>query len=304
MGEGVDLGLVHVGRAISAEEVALIRETVELFPSLSRAELAETLCDHLRWYTASGTSKRRACERLLERLEARGWVRLPEKKRRRARRGGSTPVSTAQTQAGAPVTGELGELGRVWLRVVEGGQETALWNEYVQRYHYLGYRSPAGCRLRYFIESARGRLGCVLLAGAARAIAIRDQWIGWTRAQRLRNLGWVVNNTRFLVFPWVRVPHLASHVLGQLARQLAQDWEARWGYRPVLLESFVDPARYRGTCYRASGWELLGQTTGKGLARLGKSYHTTAKLLYVRPLREGFREILCAEALVGRQVDP
>jgi hypothetical protein len=304
MGEGVDLGLVHVGRAISADELALIRETVELFPSLSRAELAETLCDHLRWYTASGTSKRRACEQLLERLEARGLVRLPEKKCRRTRGGGAAPVSTPKTQAGAPVTGALGELGRVWLRVVEGRHETALWNEYVQRYHYLGYRSPAGCRLRYFVESARGRLGCVLLAGAARAIAIRDQWIGWRRAQRLRNLGWVVNNTRFLVFPWVRVPHLASHVLGQLARQMAQDWEAQWGYRPVLLETFVDPARYRGTCYRASGWELLGQTTGKGLARPGKAYQTTAKLLYVRPLREGFREILCADALVGRQVEP
>lgn len=304
MGEGVDTGWVHVGRAISAEELALIRETVELFPSLSRAELAETLCDHLRWYTASGTRKRRACERLLERLEARGWVRLPEKKCRRERPVASAPRITAQTQAGEPVWGELGELGRVGLRVVERRQERALWNEYVQRYHYLGYRSPAGCRLRYFIESARGRLGCVLLAGAARAVAVRDEWIGWTRAERLRNLGWVVNNTRFLLFPWVRVPHLASHVLGQLARQVGQDWQGRWGYRPVLLETFVDPARYRGTCYRASGWEVLGPTTGQGLARPGKAYQTTAKLVYVRALQKGFRQVLCADALVGRPVEP
>jgi hypothetical protein len=304
MSEDVEPPLVHVGRAISAEELALIRETVELFPALSLSELAETLCDHLEWYTASGTSKRRTCEELLERLEARGWVRLPERKSRRPRQRVSVTGGPEAVRAESPIEGKLSELGRVELRVVEGREETTRWNEAVERHHYLGYASPAGCRLRYFIESDKGRLGCVLLAGAARAIAVRDQWIGWTRGQRLRNLGWVVNNTRFLLFAWVRVPHLASHVLGQLARRVGQDWEGRWGYRPVLLETFVDPARYRGTCYRASGWELVGQTTGEGLARPGKEYRTTPKLVYVRPLVEGFRERLCSDALVGRRLDP
>lgn len=296
--------LVHVGRTINAEELALIRETVELFPGLSRSELAETLCDHLEWYTASGASKRRTCEELLERLEARGWVRLPERKSRRPRQRASVAVGLEPAKAEPPIEGKLRELGPVELRVVEGHEDTARWNEAVERHHYLGYASPAGCRLRYFIESDKGVLGCVLLAGAARAIAVRDQWIGWTRGQRLSNLGWVVNNTRFLVFPWVRVPHLASHVLGQLARRVGQDWEGRWGYRPVLLETFVDPAKYRGTSYRASGWELVGQTTGEGLARPGKEYHTTPKLVYVRPLVEGFRELLCSDTLVGRRLDP
>ena len=168
----------------------------------------------------------------------------------------------------------------------------------------MGYKPSAGCRLRYFVESERGRLGCVLLGGAARAIGVRDRWIGWRRGQRLRNLGWVVNNTRFLIFPWVRVAHLASHVLGQLARQVGEDWLGRWGYRPVLLESFVDPARYRGTCYRASGWELVGQTSGRGLARRGKQYRSSVKLVFVRPLVAAFRELLCSEALVGRRVEP
>ena len=304
MSEDVEAPLVHVGRVISAEELALIQETVELFPALSRRELAETLCDHLEWYTASGTTKRCACESLLDRLEARGWVRLPEKKSQRPRQkepvgGGPEPM-----KAESAIEGKLSEAGRVELRVVEGREETRRWNEAVERHHYLGYASPAGCRLRYFIESDKGLLGCVLLAGAARAIGVRDQWIGWTRGQRLSNLGWVVNNTRFLVFPWVRVAHLASHVLGQLARRLREDWEGRWGYRPLLLETFVDPQRYRGTCYRASGWELVGQTTGEGLARRGKSYRTTPKLVYVRPLVEGFRELLCSDALVGRRFDP
>jgi hypothetical protein len=301
MGDGIDSGLVHVGRAISAEELALIEETVALFPALSRSELAHTICDHLGWYTASGSYKRHACLALLQRLAAQGLVQLPERRpwsppRRQAVAQGWTPRSDPEPE----VRGALGELGGVQLRVVEDRREREVWNEYVSRYHYLGYKPPAGCRLRYFVESERGRVGCVLLGGAARAIAVRDRWIGWTRGQRLTNLGWLVNNGRFLIFPWVQVRNLASHVLGQLARQVGEDWHERWGYRPVLLETFVDPARYRGTSYRAAGWERLGQTTGRGLARRGQAYHTTVKGVYVRPLVAGFRERLCSEALGGR----
>lgn len=304
MAEGIDPELVHVGRAISAEEVALIRETVALFPALSRMELAQTICDHLGWYTASGTYKGRTCVNLLERLEARGLVRLPEKRSWTPPHRAQAPTGTQATDPGVEIRGGLHEIGSVRLTLVEGRGEVELWNEYISRSHYLGYKSPAGCRLRYFVESERGRLGCVLLGGAARAIAVRDRWIGWTRKQRLSNLGWVVNNTRFLVFPWVQVAHLASHVLGQLARRLGEDWQARWGYRPVLVETFVDPARYRGTCYQASGWELVGKTTGEGLARPGRQYQTTVKLVYVRPLVGEFRQHLCSDGLVGRQVEP
>jgi hypothetical protein len=298
MGDGIDSGLVHVGRVISAEELALIEETVELFPALSRSELAETVCDHLGWYTASGGYKRQACVELLQRLEARGWVQqLPARRESRPRRPAPRPRWTRRSDPGPEVRGGLRELGGVRLRVVADRREGAIWNEYVSRYHYLGYKPPAGCRLRYFVESERGRVGCVLLGGAARAIAVRDRWIGWTRGQRLSNLGWVVNNGRFLLFPWVRVRNLASHVLGQLARQVREDWHGRWGYRPVLLETFVDPARYRATSYRAGGWECLGQTTGQGLARRGQAYRTTVKMVYVRPLERGFREQLCSESL-------
>lgn len=304
MAEGVDAELIHVGRVIRAADVALIRETVELLPRLSRLELAKTLCEHLAWYTASGTYRTDACLGLLERLEARGLLCLPEKKATAVRRRTRSEVGSEAAAPGAALRGALGELGDVELRVVEGRGETECWNQYVARYHYLGYMPPAGYRLRYFVECAQGPLGCVLLAGAARALAARDQWIGWTRRQRLANLAWVVNNTRFLVFPWVEVEHLASQVLGQLARRVAEDWYVRWGYRPVLLETFVDPAQYRGTCYRASGWECIGQTTGQGLVRPGRQYQSTVKDIYVRPLVEDFREQLCAEGLVGRRVEP
>lgn len=304
MAEGVDAELIHVGRAISAEEVALIRETVELFPRLSRLELAKTLCEQLAWYTASGTYRTDACLGLLARLERRGLLRLPEKKAAAARRHTRRAGGIEAAAPGAAIRGALGELGDVGLRVVTGRDETERWNQSVARYHYLGYTPPAGYRLRYFVECARGELGCVLLAGAARALAARDQWIGWTRRQRLANLAWVVNNTRFLVYPWVAVEHLASQVLGQLARRVAEDWHARWGYRPLLLETFVDPAKYRGTCYRASGWERIGQTTGQGLARPGRQYQSTVKDIYVRPLAEDVREQLCTEGLVGRRLEP
>jgi hypothetical protein len=305
MGTGVESGLVQAGRAITAAEVALIRETVELLSALSRKELARTICDHLGWYAASGSPKEEACLKLLGRLEAKGLVQLPRKREPAAR--SRQPVGlewTERTRPAAPVVGELREVGSVWLETAGSSESVALWNEYVGRHHYLGYKPPFGCHVRYFVRCREGDLGCVLLAGAAKAIAVRDRWIGWTKAQRLRNLGWVVNNVRFLVFPWVRVAHLASHVLGQVARQVGEDWQARWGYRPLLLETFVDPARYRGTCYRASGWELLGETTGEGKPRRGKTYQTTVKLVYVRPLREGARELLCSPALVGRQVEP
>ena len=145
-------------------------------------------------------------------------------------------------------------------------------------------------------------MGCVLLAGAARAIAVRDRWIGWNERARLRNLPRVIDNSRFLIFPHVQILHLARHVLGQLARRASADWQRQWGFSPLLMETFVDPPRYTGTCYRAAGWKLLGQTSGRGLARPGKSYRSTPRLVLVKPLDEDFRWLLCAAPLPGRVV--
>jgi len=305
MSSVVEPGLMQAGRVFSSDEVELIRETVELFPRLSRSELAQTICDHLGWYAPSGTPKWQACQKLLERLEARGGLQLPEKRRRRVGPNRKqAPGWSVRTDPGAAMCATLAEVRPVWLEVADDTESVALWNEYVGRHHYLGYKPPFGCYLRYFVRSRQGDVGCVLLAGAAKAIAVRDHWIGWSRVERLRNLGWVVNNTRFLVFPWVRVPHLASHILGQVARQVGEDWQARWGYRPLLLETFVDPAHFRGTCYRASGWEHVGQTTGEGKPRRGKTYQTTVKRVYVRALQKDCRELLCSQRLVGRRLDP
>jgi hypothetical protein len=172
----------------------------------------------------------------------------------------------------------------------------AQWDALVARWHPLGFQGAFGYRLRYFITAGDRRLGCVLLAGAARAVAVRDRWIGWTAQARRENVARVVNNSRFLIFPHVRVPHLASHVLGQLARRARADWLDHWGFEPLLLETFVDPRHYAGTCYRAAGWQLLGETSGRGLARPGQSYHSTPRQVWVKPLCADCRDRLCAVA--------
>jgi len=294
-------GIVQCGREITVEELAEIEETVELFPKLSRRELAKTLCENLGWLTASGGYKRDACLNLLDKLEAEGVVKLPEKRKIRIDGQRQRPISvTNRTEPQSDIACNLKDLKSVRVEVVKDRESSVLWNEYVSRYHYLGYKKPFGTFLRYFIVCDRGLLGCLLFSGAAKALGIRDKWIGWGDNKRLRNLAWVINNTRFLIFKWVRVKNLASHVLGQVGRRIREDWNERWGYRPVLMETFVDPGRYHGSCYKASNWECLGMTTGKGLVRKGKKYTTTPKMIFVRPLAKDSRFLLCSDQLKGR----
>jgi hypothetical protein len=293
--------IFQCGREITAQELYDIQETVRLFPKLSRSELAATLCEHLEWLTASGSYKIDACMKLLEKLDGEGFVRLPGKRKeyqwKRPRKG---ITLTSRTAPRPDIVCDLGELALVRVEVVKGKESTGLWNEYISRYHYLGYKRPFGYFLRYFVQCDRGLLGCMMFAGAAKALGVRDRWIGWTEKQRLRNLSWVINNSRFLIFPWVRAKNLASHVLGQAARRIKDDWVQQWGYSPVLLETFVDPEHYHGSCYKAANWEELGMSTGEGLVRKGKSYTTTAKMIFVKPLVKDFRSLLCSEQLQGR----
>ena len=287
---------------ITPQQLEAARQTVRLFSRLSRSELARTICEHWGWVTASGAYKVTACLKVLEELEGRGLLRLPGKRRmsRWATDRACGAESTASTNPGAPLVGELAQVGSVGLEVIQSRDRGRLWKEYLERYHYLGYRQPFGCFLRYFIFSPVGLLGCILMAGAAKAIAARDQWIGWDRQCRQQNLPWVINNTRLLIFPWVRIRHLGSHVLGQLACRVRRDWQERWGYGPLLMESFVDPEKFGGTCYRAAGWLALAKTTGRGLARAGRVYQSTPKLIYVKGLTPDFRQRLCGGPLPGR----
>jgi Domain of unknown function (DUF4338) len=290
---------------ITCQQLQAARQTVRLCSGLSRLELARTVCEHWGWVTASGSYKVTACLKVLEDLEQQGLLHLPPKRKmtRWSTDQASGAVPTLRTEPGAPLVGGLSEVGRVGLEQVQDRDGKHLWNEYVDRYHALGYRQPMGCFLRYFIRSEAGLLGCILMAGAAKAIRVRDQWIGWSRPRRAQNLPWVINNSRLLIFPWVRIDHLGSHVLGQLARRVQADWRERWGYGPLLMESFVDPEKFCGRSYQTAGWIKLGMTTGRGLRRAAHRYQSTPKLIYVKALADDFRERLCAGPL-PRRVEP
>jgi len=289
------------GREITQRELDQIRQTVDLLPSLSRKELAATICEHLQWQTASGSYKLDACMKLLEKLQAGGLVRLPDKRERYQWKRSRKPiVLTTRTARQADIVGNLTDVGSVRVKVVKGTESKGLWNEYVLRYHYLSYKKPFGYFLRYFVVSERGLLGCIMFAGAAKALAARDCWIGWTEKQRLTNIAWVINNTRFLVFPWVKIKNLASHVLAQAVRRVRADWLERWRYSPVLAETFVDPQHFHGSCYKAANWQYLGMTTGEGLVRKGKTYTTTPRMIFAKPLVKDFRSVLCSDQLQDR----
>ena len=291
--------IIQCGREITGEELDEIQDTVRLFPALSRWELAQTICEHLGWITASGGYKTDACLKLLSGLEGKGRLRLPPKRTISPQR--HAPIAlTSRTGPRAEIGGSVREVAPVRVEVVNGRETTALWNEYVSRYHYLGYKRPFGCSLSYFVESPHGLLGCLMFQGAAKALRARDAWIGWTQPQRLRNLPWVINNSRFLILPWVKVKNLGSHILGQTLRRIRDDWQERWGYRPLVAETFVDPQRYEGCSYKAANWHYLGMTTGKGLPRKATRYTTTPKKIFVRPLVTDFRALLCSSHLQGR----
>ncbi len=289
-------------REIFPEDIAYIRTFAQRFPGLSRTELTCTMCEHLDWLTPAGRPKRDACSKLLARLEETGQLRLPAIEKAKSHPGSRScaPMRpSVRTDPSVPLKRSLSALDAVQLRLANDAEDERLWNEYVERYHPLGYKKPFGYWARYFIDSGAHRLGCILLSGAAKALGARDRWIGWNDRQRLANLPWVLNNSRYLIFPWVEVANLASHVLGQLARRVGDDWERRWGYRPVLLETFVDPNHFHGSCYRAAGWALLGRTSGEGLVRPGKQYRTSPKLIFAKPLQADFRRLLGSDQLKG-----
>jgi hypothetical protein len=276
------------GRTFWAQELALMRQVSAEFAALGVTEIARTLCELLDWKRPSGRLKNHECRQLLERLRHQGWLRLPEVRQLGPRGPRRVPV-TAQSEPQAPLEGNAGEYEPLQLRAVGADSgDSALWTELVERYHYLGYRVPVGAQLRYLVRSERSAeqvLACLQWSSPAWKMAARDRWIGWSAEERTRNLPFIVNNSRFLILPWVRVRGLASKILAHCTRQLPGDWERRYGYRPLLLETLVDGQRFAGTCYRAANWILLGETQGRGrMDRYHQADGSARKLLFVYPL--------------------
>lgn len=225
-----------------------------------------------------------SCRNLLKRLEEKGHILLPPRRRSGSNRMRRQRVAVAH--ANDPIALSLHELGAVSLRVViRNDPDEALTLHLLETYHYLGYRYTVGENLTYIVKDERGRVLAVAVWGsAALKVKPRDDWLGWDESTRMSHLHLVANNTRYLILPWVRVPHLASHLLGGMVRRLSSDWSKRYGHPVILAETFVDHQRYPGTCYRAANWLPLGVTTGRSRHDRHKTMHVPSKLQFALPL--------------------
>jgi hypothetical protein len=284
------------GRTFTEQEVELMRVVTHDYAGLGVTEIARTVCELLQWERPNGGLKNHECRQLLERLEAEGLLTLPSVRKL----GGTGPrrvdVSEPRCEP-EPVACMARECEPLELALVESKGESRLWRELVERYHYLGCRVPFGAHLRYWVRNRQRELACLLWTSPAWKMKPRDVWIGWSDEQRQRHLQWIVNNGRLLILPWVRVQSLASKILALSTRQLPQDWESHYGHRPLLLETLVDAARFRGTCYRAANWIYIGQTTGRGRMDRGHTADRHAiKDIYVYPLVRDARKRLCGDS--------
>lgn len=288
-------GLRFCGSPLREEQFHLIEQTTRQFKHLSRTELAATVCEQLGWLRPSGKPKTVECGQFLETLAEHGLIDLPLP--RPGRPKGSTTRIEAVDDAPPPISGTLAVIGPVTLERVSGSVSQAQWRSRMEQYHYLGYRVPFGAHLRYHIHCPKGVLGGIQFSSPAWRLCARDQWIGWDDCQRQRGLQQIVCNSRFLILPQVRVPHLASHVLALATRRIAGDWAQTYGVPPWLAETLVDPSRYRGASYRAANWIKVGRTSGRGRDDRAHQRHGAApKQVWLYPLcRDACERLLGVE---------
>jgi len=282
---------IYCGREFSADEIQAIKCLIKQDPSLKRTPLSRKLCELLGWTKPNGELKDMTCRVALLRMQADGLITLPPS-RIAVRRGRPHFPPTAATDAQTPLLQPVDKLGRLTLRPVAGTAPSRLWNEYIARYHYLGYTPLSGSQLRYNVFAGEQLVALLSFGASAWKLAGRDRFIGWSEPQRLKNLQLVVNNARFLILPWIRSKGLASKILSISARQLPHDWHRRYGYRPVLLETFVESERHRGTCYKAANWVHVGQTVGRGKKSAVHHQIIPIKDIWLYPLRTDFACVL------------
>ena len=287
--------MVIQGRALHAEDTELIRSLLAEHGDWCRTRISEELCRLWDWRNGQGRFKDMAARTLLLKLERAGLIQLPKRRcpSSNGLRNRNPPLVAHATES---IRCALRDLRPLTVSIVEpGSADLRLFNCLLSRYHYLGHRNTVGENMRYLVRDRTGRpVGCALFGSAAWKCAARDAWIGWDRARREANLGFLTNNTRFLVLPWVTAPHLASHLLATLARRVRDDWQAKYGHPVHALETFVDRDRFKGTCYRAANWLRLGSTQGRTRNDRNHCLRATVKDVYLYPLSPDFRRELCA----------
>lgn len=279
------------GRPFDEADLERIRREIQEADPPLRAEIARRVCRVLEWTDVLGRPKLMSARVGLLRLHRAGLIELPAPSRGNGNGRGLLQGPDRWPEP-VPVGGTVGQLSGLRLEAVRERCASRLWNGLIARYHYLGYTPLPGAQLRYLIHCDRGVLGAIGFGAPAWKVAARERWIGWDARCREAHLGRVLNNARFLILPWVEVKNLASKVLALAAARLPEDFAARYGERVVLLETFVEIPRHRGTCYRAANWQYLGETTGRGKCDRTHQAALPRKALYVYPLAADFRAAL------------
>lgn len=285
--------LIVQGRKVTGEDILFIKSLMEQNPDWNRSRLSRELCQHWNWCKAGGQLKDMACRSFLLKLERQGYIELPKALRPSPNINRNRYVE-AVLHSKEPVNGDLKDLFPIQLQLVEGGYELNMFKYFISAYHYLGWSGTVGENLKYLILDKHQRpLGCLMFGAAAWKVKPRDSHIGWEAVVRKRNLSFIANNNRFLVLPWIRVSHLASHILGKVSRRLSGDWQQKYHHPIYLLETFVERERFKGTCYKAANWSYVGDTQGRGKLDKKKEYAVAVKSIWLYPLDSRYRKRLC-----------
>ncbi len=295
------------GKRFYPRSLRIIREIIAGDPQLTRKEISRRVCDRLDWHDLQGKRKEMGAAVALQKFDQKGWIQLPP--RRKCGRVSGITQAVLPDDFEVPdysIECSVHQLGKIDLEPVSTVADSRLWNGLISTYHYQGYTPLCGAQIRYLIRSTSEVLGAISFSAAAMALRDRDSWIGWDRLQRQRNRHLIVNNSRFLILPWVKVKNLASHVLAKAARQLPGDFQQRYGYSPMLLETFVEQARFQGTCYKAANWICAGQTSGRGRSDYRSRRQQQQeppplpiKSIWLYPLTTRARQRLCTPAQVA-----
>ncbi len=283
---------IYCARDFSPDDIQTIRDLIAQDPKLQRSALSRKLCQLWGWTKPNGELKDMTCRVALLRIQADGLIELPPSRIGVVRKRAHFP-STCASDAQTPIKQPVHELPRITLQVVSGKATSLLWNEYMARYHYLGYAAMSGSQIRYNAFAGEQLVACISFCACAWKLKDRERHIGWSEEQRQRNLQLVINNARFLVLPWIESKGLASKILSLAARQLPRDWKHRYGFDPVLLETFVEYERHKGTCYKAANWVNVGRTAGRGKKSTSHKVLIPAKDIWLYPLCKNFSTLLC-----------
>jgi hypothetical protein len=286
--------MIYRGRRVTAEQIAFINQRIQESPGVSRWKLSRELCETWQWKQANGALRDMLCRGLLLKLDRSGQIALPPVKRtvrnRIAERARPEPVSIEER----PLQGSLSELQPLAFVPVRRTPEEGLFNSLLEQHHYLGYERPVGEHIKYLVQARGQVVACLAWSSAPRHLKLRDRYLGWSQQARERNVHLLAYNSRFLIVPWIRVPHLASHILGRMAQIVPQDWRRFYAHPIYWLETFVDTARFAGTCYRAANWIEIGTTQGRGHRAATWEPTRSLKRMLGLPLHRRFREILAA----------